>query len=74
MPRIAIVRVCAKARLLVPRRLRECLGIGVGDRLLLGERHAGSAVRPVSRDAGEDPFPLFTEWSSEADARAYDDL
>jgi antitoxin PrlF len=74
MPRAASARLSTKAQLVIPKSIRDRLGIGPGDRVLFVEREGEVVIRAVPREAGEDPFALFTEWSSEADERAYDDL
>lgn len=74
MSRAASARLSTKAQLVIPKRIRDRLGIGPGDRVLFVEREGEVVIRPVPREAAEDPLAVFTEWSGEADERAYDDL
>ncbi len=74
MSRIMSARLSTKAQLVIPKRLRDRLGIRPGDRVLLIEREGEVVIRPAPREMIEDPFALFTEWASEADERAYADL
>jgi antitoxin PrlF len=74
MPDAVEARLSAKAQLVIPKRIREKLGVKPGDRVAFEERDGEIVIRPVRERPQEDPFVLFTEWSSEADERAYDDF
>jgi bifunctional DNA-binding transcriptional regulator/antitoxin component of YhaV-PrlF toxin-antitoxin module len=68
-----------KAQTTIPRAVRHHLGLEQGD--LLGYSIEGDSVvlrNPLgSKPAGQAPTPtdpIFREWESEADQRAYDGL
>lgn len=69
-------RITAKAQTTIPRAVRAALGVETGDALsyeIDGDRvilrRVASAVDPF-----DNPFALFTEWASEADCKAFDNL
>lgn len=66
-------RVSVKSQTVIPRKVRERLGIGPGDMLRYRLTDTGVLLdkAPTSED---DPFASFSEWSSEADEKAYVDL
>jgi antitoxin PrlF len=70
----ATARLSAKSQVVIPKEVRERLGIGPGDLLAFEVRGDEIVVRPVPRGQTEDPFALFTEWSSPADDEAYADF
>jgi len=67
-------RVSTKAQLVLPKRVREKLGVGTGDLVRFVERDGAIVIERLERDPFEDPFALFDEWSFEADKKAYDEL
>lgn len=67
-------RVSTKAQLVLPKRIRERLGISPGDLVRFVERDGSVVIERLEREPAEDPFALFDEWSSAADAEAYGDL
>jgi antitoxin PrlF len=68
--RAAFSKISGKGRTLIPRKVREHLGLKPGDTLRY--RVTGDGVLlDKAPEAGESPFALFSEWTSEADERAY---
>jgi len=68
-------RISSKAQTVLPRAVRQHLGVEPGDDLVYEITAAGEVVLRASRKAVlEDPFALFGEWSSAADEEAYADL
>lgn len=67
-------KVTSKSQTVIPREVREKLGIGPGDRLLYRLTPQGVVIAKAKPLAEDDPFAVFTEWSSEADEAAYADL
>ena len=69
-----ISRLTSKAQTVIPKPVREKLGLKPGD--LLRYRFEGKRVviERVSAGVEDDPFATFTEWASEADDKAYKSL
>lgn len=66
-------RLGAKAQVVLPKPVREVLGLKPGDEFAF--EIEGVEVRVVRLPPrGEDPFATFTEWASEADRKGYADL
>ena len=67
-------KLTRKAQTTIPLPVRNALRLGAGDELAYtidGER---VVLTKADRRAVDDPFATFSEWSSEADGRAYADL
>jgi bifunctional DNA-binding transcriptional regulator/antitoxin component of YhaV-PrlF toxin-antitoxin module len=73
--RFVTSRLGLKGRTVVPKAVREALGVGPGDQIgytIQSGRVILSAIkRPLAEDA---PFTCFDEWASEADTEGYDSL
>ncbi len=67
----ATARVSTKAQLVLPKRIREKLGIKAGDLVRFSERDGAVVIERLDPEPVEDPFALFDEWSSPADTKAY---
>jgi antitoxin PrlF len=66
-------RITSKSQTVIPRKIRERLGVKPGDSLRYVETPAGVLIEKAP--AGEDdPFATFSEWATEADEKAYADL
>ena len=70
----ATARVSTKAQLVLPKRPREKPGIRAGDLARFVERDGAVVIERLDPEPVEDPFALFDEWSSPADAKAYGKL
>ena len=68
----ATARVSTKSQLVLPKRVREKLGIGPGDLVQFVERDGAIVIERFEREPVEDPFALFDEWSSPEDCEAFD--
>jgi antitoxin PrlF len=66
-------KVTSKSQTVIPREIREKLGLGPGDTLNYIETDKGILIEKA-RVIGDDPFTTFTEWATEADDKAYADL
>ena len=69
----AYSKVTTKAQTVIPREVRARLGLKAGDRLAYRMTAKGVTIEKASIQ-GDDPFAAFTEWSGEADERAFRDL
>lgn len=67
-------KLSVKSQAVVPREVRERLGVGPGDRLRYIIDESGVRLEKDVRPDQEDPFASFIEWSSAADDEAYADL
>ena len=68
-------KLTSKAQTTIPQPVRVALGLVEGDELMY-EIEDGRAVltKARARTGTDDPFRAFSEWSSDADQRAYADL
>jgi antitoxin PrlF len=69
-----VARLSAKAQTVIPKPIREKLGVGAGDAILFEERDGEIVIRAARRGPTDDPFAVFTEWAGDADERAYADF
>ena len=69
-----ISKLTSKAQTTIPLPVRNALRLCKGDELLYQIDGDRVVLTKADRGADEDPFATFSEWSSEADARAYADL
>ena len=66
-------KVSVKSQTVLPRAVRVRLGIKPGDTLRYRLTDEGVLIDKASTEA-DDPFASFSEWSSEADEKAYGKL
>ncbi|MGC2856203.1 AbrB/MazE/SpoVT family DNA-binding domain-containing protein [Novispirillum sp. DQ9] len=68
-------KLTSQAQAVVPPAVRAHLGVGPGDEVEYDLKDGFVILRrkEPTRPAGDDPFATFGEWSSAADAAAYDD-
>jgi antitoxin PrlF len=73
-PQMITSKITSKAQTTIPQAVRAALRLSEGDEL--GYRIEGDHVvlSKVRRNSVDDPFATFSEWSSEADERAYGNL
>jgi antitoxin PrlF len=64
-------RVSVKSQTVIPRAVRERLGLQAGDRLRYRLTEDGVLIDKAPASEADDPFAAFAEWSSEADEKAY---
>jgi antitoxin PrlF len=71
--RAAFSKVLAKGQTLIQREVRKKLKLKPGD--TLGYRATDDGILlDKATEAGDDPFAAFSEWTSEADEKAYGGL
>jgi len=73
-PPAAFSKVSVKSRTVIPRQVRERLALKPGDTLRYRLTGQGVLLDKAPAKAADDPFAAFSEWSSEADAKAYGGL
>ncbi len=68
-------RLTSKAQTTIPQPVRAALNLKEGDELVY-QIEAGRVIISKARRnvADDDPFQTFSEWSSDADTKAYADL
>jgi AbrB family looped-hinge helix DNA binding protein len=67
----AFSKVSVKSQTVIPREVRVRLRLKPGDTLRYRMTEDGVLVDKVSTNEVFDPFATFSEWSSEADEKAY---
>ena len=67
-------RITSKAQTVVPKAVREKLGLKPGDLLRYVFDGNRVVIERVRSETEDDPFAAFSEWGSEADERAYKSL
>ena len=64
-----------KGRTLVPKAVREALGVGPGDQIGYSIQNRRVILSAIKRPRAEDdPFTCFDEWASPADTEGYASL
>jgi antitoxin PrlF len=66
-------KVSIKSQTVLPRAVRATLGIKPGDTLRYRVTDQGVLIDKAPTEA-DDPFASFSEWSGEADEKAYGKL
>ena len=66
-------KVSVKSQTVLPRAVRDNLGIKPGDTWRYRETEGGILLDKAAPES-DDPFATFSEWSSEADEKAYGSL
>ena len=70
----AFSKVSVKSQTVIPREVRERLGLRPGDRLRYRLTEHGVLLDKAPASEPDDPFATFSEWSGEADEKAYGGL
>ncbi len=70
----AFSKVSVKSQTVIPREVRERLGLKPGDTLRYRVTEDGVLLDKAAAKEADDPFAAFSEWSSEADEKAYGSL
>ena len=67
-------KVSVKSQTVIPREVRERLRLKPGDTLRYRMTESGVLIDKAPAGEADDPFATFSEWSNEADEKAYDGL
>jgi antitoxin PrlF len=70
---VAFSKVSVNSQTVIPRELREQLKLKPGDTLRYRITDDGILLDKAS-EGSDDPFAAFSEWTSEADEKAYGGL
>ncbi len=68
-----ISKITTKSQTVIPRDVREKLGLKPGDHLRYTITDEGILIEKLL-ESEDDPFAVFSEWSSEEDDIAYEGL
>ena len=66
-------KLSSKSQTVIPAAVREKLSVKPGDYVRFIETNEGILIEKA-RVIEDDPFATFSEWSTEADEKAYADL
>jgi antitoxin PrlF len=67
-------KVSVKSQTVIPREVREQLKLKPGDTLRYRVTEDGVLIDKAPANEADDPFATFSEWSNEADEKAYGGL
>ena len=67
-------KVSVKSQTVIPREVREQLKLKPGDTLRYRVTDDGVLIDKAPANEADDPFATFSEWSNEADEKAYGGL
>jgi antitoxin PrlF len=67
-------KVSVKSQTVIPREVRERLGLKPGDTLRYRLTEDGVLLDKAPASEADDPFATFSEWANEADEKAYGGL
>jgi len=70
----AFSKVSVKSQTVIPREVRQRLGLKAGDTLRYRVTDQGVLLDKAPANQPDDPFATFSEWSNEIDEKAYGDL
>jgi antitoxin PrlF len=71
---IAFSKITSKNQTVIPREVRQQLGLKPGDKLRYTVSSKGIKIDRAEPGAEDDPFAVFTEWASEEDEKAFGSL
>jgi antitoxin PrlF len=71
---VAFSKITSKSQTVIPRKVREHLGLKPGDSVRYAVTESGVQIAKAEKATQDDPFAVFTEWSSESDEKAYGNL
>jgi antitoxin PrlF len=70
----AFAKISVKGQTVIPRAIRESLGLRPGDTLRYRLTEQGVLLDKTVANKADEPFAAFSEWASEADEKAYSGL
>ena len=73
-PPSAFSKVSVKSQTVIPREVRKSLGLKPGDTLRYRVTEDGVLLDKAPPNEADDPFAAFSEWSGDADEKAYGHL
>ena len=73
-PPSAFSKVSVKSQTVIPREVRKSLDLKPGDTLRYRVTEDGVLLDKAPPNEADDPFAAFSEWSGDADEKAYGHL
>jgi AbrB family looped-hinge helix DNA binding protein len=67
-------KLSSTSRVVVPKAVREAIGVGPGDLIVFDVREGEIIARRAPEATHDDPFAVFSGWTGPSDAEAHDDL
>lgn len=67
-------KLTVKSQTVIPKNIREYLGLKTGDRIRYIARNNRVEIEKVKSQSDDDPFATFNEWASDNDEKAYSGL
>jgi antitoxin PrlF len=67
----ALSKISSKAQTVIPKAVRERLGLKSGDLLRYRIEKDRVVIEKANSEAEDDPFAVFVEWGGAADEEAY---
>lgn len=74
MTETVTAKLSTKSQAVIPKPIRDKLGVGPGDLVEFEIREGDVLIRRAATSDRIDPFAVFHEWESEADEDAFADL
>lgn len=74
MTETVTAELSSKSQTVIPKLVRERLGVGPGDLVEFEIGEGEVLIRRAATTERIDPFAVFHEWESEADEEAFADL
>lgn len=74
MAETVTAKLSTKSQTVIPKPVRDKLGVGPGDLIEFEIREGEVLIRRAAATERIDPFAVFHEWESEADEDAFADL
>jgi antitoxin PrlF len=74
MTETVTAKLSSKSQTVLPKPVRDKLGVGPGDLVEFEIREGDVLIRRAAKTDQIDPFAVFHEWASEADENAFADL
>jgi antitoxin PrlF len=74
VPETVRAKLSTKSQTVIPKRVRDKLGVGPGDSVEFEIRDGEVLIRRAPATDRVDPLAVFHKWSSEADEEAFADL
>ncbi|KAF0093229.1 MAG: regulator of stationary/sporulation protein expression [Hyphomonadaceae bacterium] len=67
-------KLTVKSQTVIPKNIREYLGLKTGDRIRYITRNNRVEIEKVKSQTEDDPFATFTEWATDNDEEAFGKL